>query len=280
MNALELTGVCKRYPGFSLENIGFSLPMGCVMGLIGENGAGKSTTIKLILDMIRPDSGDIRVLGQSGLSVDQKEQLGVVLDEGCFPEGLTAVQLGAVMRRVYREWDDAVYLGYLERFSLPPKKQFREYSRGMKMKLGMAVALSHHARLLILDEATSGLDPIVRDELLDILYDFVADEQHAILLSSHIVSDLEKLCDYITFIHRGRMLFCDEKVRLAERYGLLRCSEAELAVLPPEAIVGRRSGETGVEVLVERAKAPAGLSLARPGIEEMMVLLSRGGKNR
>lgn len=194
MNALEIRDLCKSYPGFSLQNLNLTLPQGCIMGLIGENGAGKSTTIKLILEMVRRDSGSIRIFGKDNTENISliKEDIGVVLDEVGFPECLTVKQIGNIMKNTYRNWDSVAYKKYVRELALPENKEFKEFSRGMKMKLGIAVALSHHPKLLILDEATSGLDPVVRDEVLDIFSEFTRDESHSILMSSHIVSDLEK----------------------------------------------------------------------------------------
>lgn len=282
MNALELQGVTKRYPGFTLDKVTFSLPRGCILGLIGENGAGKSTTIRLILDQIRPDEGEIRVLGRSNREdfCSTKQDIGAVLDEANFPESITVSQVDAMMRHIYQHWDSNAFLGYIGRFALPRDKIFREFSRGMKMKLSIAAALSHNARLLILDEATSGLDPIVRDEILDLFYEFTRDEDHAILISSHIVSDLEKLCDYIAFLHHGRLLLCEEKDRLLESYGLLTCSKADLATLPPAAVAGKRESEYGVEALIRRREAPRGLSLNRAGIEDIVVYLAKEERSK
>ena len=209
MNALEIRNLTKTYPGFALDNLSLILPSGCIMGLIGENGAGKSTTIKLILDMIHKDSGSIIILGKDntdGIELT-KEDIGVVMDEVGIPECLTVKQVGKVMKNTFRNWDDAEYARLVQKLALPDQKQFKEFSRGMKMKLGIAIALSHNAKLLILDEATSGLDPVVRDEVVEMLSDFTRDENHSILISSHIVSDLEKLCDYIAFIHKGKPLW-------------------------------------------------------------------------
>ena len=212
-NALELKDLCKSYPGFSLDHLNLTLPSGCILGLIGENGAGKTTAIKLILDIIRKDSGTIRILGKdcSTETSIPKEEIGVVMDEVGFPECLTPTQIGLIMKDSFNNWDSSLYSQYLQTFHLPEKKEFGQFSKGMKMKLGIAVALSHHPKLLILDEATSGLDPVVRDEILDIFNDFTRDESHAILISSHIVSDLEKICDYIAFLHKGKLVFMKKK---------------------------------------------------------------------
>ena len=211
-NAIEIRGLTKRYKDFALEDLNLSLPAGCVLGLVGENGAGKSTTIRLIMDALERDSGTVKVLGvdnQSQAFLDVKGEIGVVLDETYVPEVITAKQMGKIMAGTFKNWDQAAYDGWLERFRLPRDKKFKDYSRGMTMKLGIAAALSHHAKLLLLDEATGGLDPMVREELLEVFADFAAQDGHAVLLSSHIVSDLERICDYIAFLHKGRLLLCE-----------------------------------------------------------------------
>ena len=212
MNAIELSHVTKHFPGFTLQDLSLAVPSGTICGLVGENGAGKSTTIRLLMGGLQPDSGTCTVLGTDAASPEflaVKEDIGVVLDEAYFPESLNALQVGDVMARTYRRWDGKQYRNYLTRFGLPEKKPFKDFSRGMKMKLAIAVALSHSPKLLVLDEATSGLDPIVRDEVLEIFNEFTREEDHSILISSHILSDLEKLCDYIAFLHQGRLLFCE-----------------------------------------------------------------------
>lgn len=212
-NALELKDLCKSYPGFSLDHLNLTLPSGCILGLIGENGAGKTTAIKLILDIIRKDSGIIRILGKdcSTETSIPKEEIGVVMDEVGFPECLTPTQIGLIMKDSFNNWDSSLYSQYLQTFHLPEKKEFGQFSKGMKMKLGIAVALSHHPKLLILDEATSGLDPVVRDEILDIFNDFTRDESHAILISSHIVSDLEKSVTISHFSIKENWFFMKKK---------------------------------------------------------------------
>lgn len=271
--ALELKNVTKRYPDFMLDSVDLALPRGCIMGFVGENGAGKSTTIQLILDLIRRDGGQIAVLGQDNQKGMEKikHRLGVVLDESCFPESLNARDIQAILKNIYRNWDAARFEGLCRRFALPEGKAVKDYSRGMKMKLSIAAALSHGAELLILDEATSGLDPVVRDEILDVFLEFIQDERHSILVSSHIISDLEKICDYITLIHRGRILFSEPKDDLLDRYGILKCSERELERISPAAIRGVKRHSFGTEALVERAEVPGGYTVDRAGLEDIML---------
>ncbi|MDE7043269.1 MAG: ABC transporter ATP-binding protein [Oscillospiraceae bacterium] len=278
-NAIEIRGLCKRYKGFSLDDLNLDLPYGCVLGLVGENGAGKSTTIRLIMDALERDGGTVSVLGadnQSKEFLDLKEDIGVVLDETFVPEVINAKQLGKIMAGTYKNWDQSVYDGWIRRFDLPPDKKFKDYSRGMTMKLGIAAALSHRPRLLLLDEATGGLDPMVREELLEVFADFAAEEGHAVLLSSHIVSDLERICDYIAFLHKGRLVLCEEKDLLLDKYGILKCSREQLANIPQEAIHGRRVGTYGVEALVERAFMPRDAVVDRASLEDIILYMVKG----
>ena len=282
-NAIEIRNLSKRYPGFTLENVSFNLPSGCVLGLVGENGAGKSTIINLLMNAVRRDGGEMRVLGCDPADPDfirTKQDIGVVLDEAHFPELLTALDVNKMMRSCYARWDEALYRSYLARFDLPEKKPFKDYSRGMRMKLAIAVALSHGAKLLILDEATGGLDPMARDEMLDILNDFTRQENHSILISSHIVSDLEKICDSIAFVHRGRMLFCEEKDKLMEEYALLKLSKADFEAVPPEAVVSLRENPYGVEVLVRRELVNEALTPERATLEEIILFFVKGADAR
>lgn len=276
-NALELHGVCKKYGGFALRNVGFTLPRGTVMGLIGENGAGKTTTIKAVLDLIRPDSGEITVLGEQSTSNPAvRERIGVVLDDGGFPSTMNAVQVDTLLGRAYRNWDAAQFFRYIERFGIDKEKAIKDYSKGMKTKLVIAAALSHHAELLLLDEPTSGLDPVVRDEVLDLLYDFMQDENHAILLSSHITSDLDKIADEITFIHKGEVLLSEPRDELLDTCGILRCTADQLNALDPSAVRAKRVGTFGCEALVRRDGVPENWSVEPVNIEQIMLFLTRG----
>ena len=278
MNALNIQNLTKTYPGFALDNVSLTIPGGCVLGLIGENGAGKSTLIHSVLGMIRPDGGTVTILGNDKRTPLVMENVGVVLDEVGIPSCLTTAQVGRVMAASFRNWDQAQYERYLKALALPEKKAFKDFSKGMKMKLGIAVALSHHARLLILDEATSGLDPVVRDEVLELLRHFVAQEDHAILMSSHIVSDLEKLCDYIAFVHKGKLLLVEEKDRLLEEYGLFLGSREDVDTLPETAVRARRASPYGAEALVLREAMPQGSRVTPISIEELFVFMVKEGK--
>ena len=281
--AIELSHISKRFNGFAIQDLSLTVPSGTICGLVGENGAGKSTTIRLLMGALRPDSGQARALGVDAASPEfrhAKEDIGVVLDEAYFPESLNALQVGRIMSKTYRRWDGSAYGSFLRRFELPEKKAFKDFSRGMRMKLAIAVAMSHSPRLLVLDEATAGLDPIVRDQVLELFNDFTRAEDHSILISSHILSDLEKLCDYIAFLHQGQLLFCDEKDQLLETYGIFTDSAEQLDCLLPEAIVAREAnGYGGVRALIRRDQAPAGFQLERPTVEDIILFTVKGAKH-
>ena len=281
-NSIEVRGLCKRYPEFQLEQVDLTLPGGAILGLIGENGAGKSTTIKCILNLIRRDAGEVRLLGRDNGQDERvvKQDVGVVLDECFFHDELRAGDVARVLRPVYRNWDDALFTSYVKRFGLSEKKRVKEYSRGMKMKLSLAAALAHRPRLLILDEATAGLYPVVRDEILDEFQGFIEDEEHAILISSHITSDLEKIADYITYIHQGRVVLSDSKDAILEHYAKLGCTQAQLRDIQPGDLVRVRKGSFGCEALVRDRAAFArkypGLMLDRVTLEDIMLLIGKG----
>jgi len=279
-NALELIGLRKAYPEFVLDDINLTLPAGSIMGLIGENGAGKSTTIKLILNLLRRDAGEITVLGKDSKKEEMavKEQLGVVFDQACFPDSFRPRDVETVLKRLYRGWDSQEYSQYLDRFELPGNKTVKEYSRGMKTKLSIAAALSHHARLLILDEPTGGLDPVVRDELLDVLLEYIQDDRNSVLISSHLITDLEKIADYIAFLHRGKLIFCENKEELLDRYGMINCTQAQFEELDKAAVLGRRKNQFGVEALVDRRRMKQGGPIERASIEDIMLYIIKGEK--
>lgn len=280
MNAIEIKGLTKKYSRFTLSGIDLALPCGCIMGLIGENGAGKSTTIKLILDIIEKDSGTVNIFGKgvTAASAKIRDDIGVVLDEPCFPETLKATHINKIMKHTYSNWSEETFFDLLRRFDIDETKRFKALSKGMKMKISIAVALSHNAKLLILDEPTSGLDPVIRDEIVDIFYEFTRNPSNSILISSHIVSDLEKLCDYIAFIHKGKLLLCEEKDRLLEKYCIIRCSSEDIEKVDSAAIRSKKESPYGVEAVVERDALPAGFEVSPVGIEELFVSVVKEGK--
>lgn len=276
MNAISVKDLTITYhggkkPDFSFGPVTLELPKGAILGLLGENGAGKTTLMKLILGLRRPQSGEISLLdglpGQPAIM----ENVGVVLDEPGVPACLTPVQLGKVLGRIYHSWDPQRYAQYLRQLQLPENKPFSEFSKGMKTKLSIAAALGHCPKLLILDEPTSGLDPLVREEMLELLSDFTRDPEHSILISSHIVGDLEKLCDYVAFLHHGTLLLCEEKDRVLEQYGILHGSASEIDALDPQAVLHQERSAYGVEALVRRALVPQSLALRSATLEEIFV---------
>ncbi len=277
MNAIEIKNLTKKFKGFALDNVSISLPTGCIMGLIGENGAGKSTVIKSILGIIHPDGGEINIFGKEP-TAEMKNDIGVVLDEIGIPMQFNIKNVDSIMKNVFTNWNSDVFYDYIKKFNLPDKKAFKTFSKGMKMKLGIAVALSHDAKLLILDEPTSGLDPLVRDEIIDIFNDFTRNETHSILISSHIVSDLEKICDYITFIHNGKITLCEEKDILLEKYGFINTSEEVLAGLDKSAVKGKKSHKFGTEAVIVRDKVPSSFDVKPVTIEELFVYMSKEEK--
>lgn len=289
MEAIKVSNLSKRYKKSSrpsLDNVSLDLPQGCVLGLVGENGAGKTTLIKAITWSVKFDSGSIKVLGHDIDAASQnktddrfRQDIGTVLAEDSFPEIMTAGMIGNVMKSIYINWDSACYNRYLEKFGLDSKKKYKEYSRGMKMKLSIAVAMSHNAKLLLLDEATSGLDPVVRDQLLDEFNEFTRDENHSILISSHITSDLEKICDYIAFIHEGRIVMCDTKDAILDKYGILHCTDDVLAELEDGAVAGSKSSDYGAEALVVRSKVPDTFDISPVSLDDIIVYIARGIDN-
>ena len=274
MEALKVDNVCKTYRGFSLDHISFSIPEGAIMGFIGENGAGKSTTIKNLLGMNLKDSGTVTVFGElfTGKENRIKEKLGVVLDETFFAPGVNAIQIEKALRIIYRNWNSRIFYDYLKKFKLDLKKNIKDYSKGMKMKLSIAAALSHDAKLLILDEVTSGLDPVIRNEVLDLLLEFIQDEKKSILISSHILSDLEKICDYITFIDNGKIIFSENKDELLESYCLVKGSIPQIRELNSDMVRGVSENAFGARALVHGAGVPEGLIMEPVTIEELMLL--------
>jgi ABC-2 type transport system ATP-binding protein len=281
-NLLEIRGLCKHYPSFSLENVGFSLPAGSIMGFIGENGAGKTTTLKLILNEVRRDAGKIRIFGKDNIrdELEVKKQIGVVFDESYFYEELTAADVGKILKRVFQTWDQPLYEKYQKDFELPKKKKIKEYSKGMKMKLSIASAIAHHPRLLILDEATSGLDPVVRSDILDLFLDFIQNEECGVLFSSHITTDLERVADYVTFLHKGRVVFSKPKDELIDRCGIVKCGASRFSGLDKSGFLRWRRGEAECEALVAdrdeaRRKYP-GLVIDNASLDDIMLLYVKG----
>lgn len=255
-NILEVKNLSKKYDGFELKNISFSIPKGMIMGFIGENGAGKTTTIKSILNIIHDYSGDIKIFGKDNRenSEDINENIGVVLDDMFFPEILTATDINTIMKDIYSNWDSSLYFDYLNKFSLPLKKQIKTFSKGMRKKIEIITALVHKPKLLILDEPTSGLDPIARSEVINLFQDFIQDEESSILLSSHITTDLEHIADYITFIDNGEIVLTKTTDEILNNYCVCKCSEEEFKKLDSKDYVKHIKTKHEYDVLVEDKK--------------------------
>lgn len=278
-NVLEIRELSKDYGDFVLDRVSFALPRGVIMGLIGENGAGKSTTINCILNETQKSDGQVLIFGKDHIAdeIEIKDKLGVVFDENHFPDIFTPEEIGKFMCGIYSGWDWQLYHQHLEKFELPKNKNF---SKGMKVKLAFAVALSHNAELLILDEATSGLDPIIRDDVLDMLIDFVQNEKHSVLVSSHITSDLEKVADYITFIHKGKLVFSHEKDDLIDNYGIANCKAAVFDAMDKSQIIAYRKEDYQYKVLVRNrhtiTKKNPDVIVGPATIEEIMLFYVKG----
>lgn len=280
MNAIEIRNLKKYYPGFTLDIPELILPGGCIMGLIGENGAGKSTAIRLIMDIACKDYGTVTVLGTDNRDKKfryTKNDIGVVLDECGFPDSFKVETVEKIMIRAYLNWDVECFHRLLDKFSIDYFKSIKELSNGMKMKLSFAVALSHGSKLLILDEATNGIDPVARDEIVEMILDFTRQEDHSVLISSHIVSDLEKICDYVAFMHKGNLIVCEEKDILLSRYGIIRCSREEFEKIDPEAVKHARHTDYFSEAVVLRDALSEDIQLLPIGIEELFVAMVKEG---
>ena len=278
MNAIEVKGVYKKLGNFQLKNITFNVEQGTVMGFIGQNGAGKSTTIKCLLNMLKITTGEILLFGQKHNKTELKQHIGVVFDELHVPDSLTGEELCNFYEDVYTNWDRSYFFKLLETLDVSRLTKVSKLSRGMKMKLGLALALAHRPKLLILDEPTSGLDPVVRDEVLDLLLDYMESPEHSILFSSHITSDLEKIADSLTFIQKGEVLFSDNKDVLLHDYALWKGTKEQVKDIPTDAIIGKRRAAFGLEMLVTRSKVSSIFELERPSIEDLMVFFVKGEK--
>ena len=279
-DALTISGLTKTYKDFLLDDVSFSVPSGSIVGLIGENGAGKSTTIHAALGLVHKEAGMVSILGKEELDNETKEQIGFVFDGNHFSEILSPKKIGHVMKDIYRSWNGQTFQELLKKFGLPVGKPIKQFSKGMKMKLAIAVALSHNSKLLILDEATSGLDPVIRDDILDMLLDFVQDESHSILVSSHITSDLEKIADYIVFIHEGRVVFSKPKDELTEQYGIIKCGAAQFDALDKSDVIVYRKLDYEWQALVAdreqmQKKYPKAM-IVPASIDEIMLLYVKG----
>lgn len=276
-NAIEISGLTKKYDGFTLDNISFSVPKGSIMGFIGQNGAGKTTTIRALLNITKCDAGTIKMLGLDHIQNEYeiKEHIAAVFDEIPFHESFNAIQVCKMFRGLYGAWDEKKYFEYLDRFGLPRKKKIAKFSKGMKMKLQISAALSHGAKLLIMDEATTGLDPVVRNEILDIFREYLQDEENSILMSSHITSDLDKIADCVTFIDKGKLLLTGYKDEILDSHGILKCTKEDFREIAIEDYVSARVTDFGVEAMVSDREAAkkkySGALIEKTNLEEIML---------
>ena len=254
-NIISVKNLCKSFEGFTLDNVSLQVPKGRIVGFIGENGAGKSTTINLILNELKRDSGTVEILGTDIWDNSVKKEIGVVFDECNFHESFTAQNMARIFSGVYRTWDDSLFTSYMKKFNVPFPKPIGSFSKGMKMKLSIICAMAHRPKLLILDEATTGLDPVVRDEILDMFLDFIQDEERSIFFSSHIISDIEKIADYVILIHQGKIVFEEQKDTLIYQYGIIRCEKKQFADIQPEDYIISRKTNVSVECLVRDKEA-------------------------
>ena len=283
-NILEIKNLSKKYEGFELKNVNIELPKGMIMGFIGENGAGKTTTIKSILNIIKRDSGKIKIFGLDNIENEReiKEDIGVVLDDSFLSEYLNPKDINKIMKNIYKRWDENLYFKYVDYFKLPKEKIPKEHSSGMKMKLKIAVALSHHPKLLILDEPTSGLDPVARNEILDIFQEFIQDEEHGIFVSSHITSDLEHIADYITFINNGEIIFTKTRDELLENFGIVKCNTEQFKKIDKKDYIKYKKNRYEYDVLIEdkyEFKKNYDISVIdKPSLEDIMLIYIKGEK--
>lgn len=283
-NAIEIKDLTKKYDGFTLDKVSFNVPKGSIMGFIGQNGAGKTTTINAILNIVKKDEGEIKLLGldHEKDEYDAKKQIAAVFDELPFDDRLNAITIDKVLREVFEEWSSETFFNYLDRFSLPRKKKFGKFSKGMKMKLQIASALSHNAKLLIMDEATTGLDPVVRNEILDIFLEYLQNEDHSILMSSHITSDLDKVADSVTFIDKGKVLISGYKDDILYSHGILKCTKDDYKDIAPEDIVSARLNDFGAEIMVsdkaECSRKYSGAVIDPATLEDIMLFYVNRGK--
>lgn len=284
--AIEAKELTKQYVDFKLDHVSFRIPEGSIVGFIGENGAGKTTTIKALLGLIQLDEGEVKIKGSTFKNSDtqMKEKIGVVFAESYFPDNLNLKQINHIMKNMYQNWEEDKFLDYCKKFQLPEKKKMKEYSGGMKMKLSIAVALSHQTEILLLDEACSFLDPIVRNEVLDFLLEFIQEERHTVLMSSHITSDIERISDYILLIHKGEILLYENKDTLIYDYGLLHCTKEQAVQLEESCIVGVRENCFETEVLIknrmELENQHKDWTIDRVSIEEILLYTVKNRRER
>ena len=275
-NAIEVHGLSKSYKksGFALKDISFTLPSGCVMGLVGRNGAGKTTLIRILLDIITPEKGTFTLLEEKDIA-KAKEDVGVVFDEVLVDTSFMPEKIGKWAKNGWKNWDESLYQSLIKKYEIPSGITVGKLSKGQKMKLQIAMALAHHPKLLVLDEATAGLDPLVRDEVLDVINEFTREEDHSVLISSHITGDLEKVCDYIAFLKDGKLELVEEKDKILSEYGILQCNKEVFEGLLPEAILSKKESEYGVEAVVKCNMVPESMKLLPASLEEIFISMMK-----
>lgn len=278
MNAIEIKNLSKRYKNFSIDNLNLSLPSGCIMGLVGKNGAGKTTTIKLLIDSIKRTDGSITILGQDNRNPILKEDIGIVLDDMGLCYDFKAKHINKFFKSGYKNWDEKYFYELINKLNIPTNVKFTDMSKGTKTKIFIAAALSHNPKLLILDEPTNGLDPVVRDEIMEIFNDFTRDEEHSILISSHIVSDLEKICDYIAFLDNGKLVLCEEKDKLCDEYKIIQCTKEQLSELDQSKIIGSKISKYGAKAIIKQNDIPKGFDSMPVSIEELFLFMVKEEK--
>ena len=280
-NNILVRDLCKQFDEFLLDHVSFQVPKGRIVGFIGENGAGKSTTINLILDELIKDNGQIQILGREHTSSSVKEDIGVVFDECNFHDVFNVSDIEKILSGVYKSWDSSLYRQYLKKFKIPERKQIGSFSKGMKMKLSIICAMAHKPKLLILDEATTGLDPVVRDEMLDLFLEFIQDEECSIFFSSHITSDIQKIADYVILIHQGKIIFEEQKDDLVYHFGIVKCGREKFASISPDDYIIHRVTNVSVECLVRDKEAIKrkykDLVVDHATLEDIMLFYIKGG---
>ncbi len=280
-NNILVRDLCKQFDGFLLDHVSFQVPKGRIVGFIGENGAGKSTTINLILDELKRDNGQIQIFGKENTISAVKEDIGVVFDECNFHDVFNVSDIEKILSGVYKSWDSSLYRQYLKKFKIPERKQIGSFSKGMKMKLSIICAMAHKPKLLILDEATTGLDPVVRDEMLDLFLDFIQDEECSIFFSSHITSDIQKIADYVILIHQGKIIFEEQKDDLVYNFGIVKCGREKFASISPDDYIIHRVTNVSIECLVRDKEAIKrkykDIVVDNATLEDIMLFYIKGG---
>ncbi|NBH86118.1 ABC transporter ATP-binding protein [bacterium C-53] len=280
-NNILVRDLCKQFDGFLLDHVSFQVPKGRIVGFIGENGAGKSTTINLILDELKRDSGQIQIFGKENTISAVKEDIGVVFDECNFHDVFNVSDIEKILSGVYKSWDSNLYRQYLKKFKIPERKQIGSFSKGMKMKLSIICAMAHKPKLLILDEATTGLDPVVRDEMLDLFLEFIQDEECSIFFSSHITSDIQKIADYVILIHQGKIIFEEQKDDLVYNFGIVKCGKEKFASISPDDYIIHRVTNVSIECLVRDKEAIKrkykNIVVDNATLEDIMLFYIKGG---